>query len=601
MSAATPPAAPAPGRGLLREFARLLLVAVVVPVLLLAALILWQRATTSHEQFGTHLEAVAEATGYDVDSFLQLHLVPIELLAERRSAAGNLDDQAAWADDLQRIHRHYSDFTSLVVADGDGKVRVIQPELPGDGDISVSDRHYFTEPRRNGRAYVSNAFRGRYLGKAPLVAVSAPLSSNGRFAGIVQGAIRIEAFAALRSHWLQARGFEVLLLDRDQTVVHASEGLPWRSLDVLGSSERDRAILTLQRSSDRTKMQRLPGVLRDGGDAYARAVPLQVGWRLLLLVPDRVVAAELRRNTLVMLGLLVLVLVGVLTIVHIQMKRLGGSVHNLLGRMQRFALESASAPIEPEGVPSELAPLAEAMNQLAERAHGAYGEVNLSLQEQRNLREELQAVTRRLLTVQEDERRTLSRELHDDIGQAITAIKLGAMAVQNDDDPVRRDEILAEIIATTEQTVTKLRDLSLLLRPPQLDTLGLETALRWQAGKMFRSGQPLLQLALSPLPRRPDPEIELACFRIAQEALTNVLRHAGATRVTLTLDTDVDERILHLCISDDGRGFDTGGIHGLGLVTMRERAQQLGGTLDVETAQGGGTSIRATLPMHLPR
>ncbi|HEY5805113.1 MAG TPA: cache domain-containing protein [Lysobacter sp.] len=600
MPVAPPPATTPPGRGLLREFSRLLLVAVVVPVLVLAGLILWQRATATREQFGTHLEAVAESTGHDVDSFLQLHLVPIQLLAERRSAAGTLDDDSAWADDLVRIHRHYPDFASLLVADGTGKVRVIQPELAGRGDVSIADRRYFTEPRSSGRAYVSNAFRGRYLGRAPMVTVSAPVFANGRFGGVIQGAIQVEAFAALRSHWLQARGFEVLLLDRDHTVVHASDGLPYRSLDVLAATDRDRAILSLQRSSDRTKMQRLPGVLRDGGDAYARAVPLQVGWRLLLLVPDRVVAAELRRNTLVILGLLTLVLVGVLTIVRMQMKRLAGSVHDLLDRMQRFALDRASPPVEPQSVPRELAPLADAMNQLAARAHEAYGEVNLSLQQQRHLREELQAVTRRLLTVQEDERRTLSRELHDDIGQAITAIKLGAMAVQTDDDPARRDEILSEIIATTDQTVAKLRNLSLLLRPPQLDTLGLETALRWQADKLFRSGQPTLDLALASLPSRPDPEVELACFRIAQEALTNVLRHAGATHVTLTLAVDAVEGMLRLSIADDGGGFANGSTHGLGLVTMRERAQQVGGTLEIESSEGHGSCIRATLPMHLP-
>lgn len=595
------PAMTPPGRGLLREFARLLLVAVVVPVLVLAALILWQRDTTTREQFGRHLEAVAESTGHEVDNFLRLHLVPVQLLAERRSEEGSLDDSAAWAEDLLQIHRHYPGFTSLLVTDAEGNVRTIQPEIPGLGDISVADRSYFLQPRTTGDAYISNAFRGRYLGGDPLVTVSAPLFRNGRFAGVIQGAIEIEGFAALRSHWLQARGFEVLLLDRDQTVVHASEGLPYRSLDVLGDNARDKAILTLQRASDRTRMQRLPGVLSDGGDAYARAVPLQVGWRMLLLVPDRVVAAESRRNMLVIIVLLALVLVGVLTIVHMQMKRLGGSVHELLDRMQRFALDRASPPVEPDSVPRELAPLAEAMNQLASRAHEAYGEVNLSLQQQSHLREELQAVTRRLLTVQEDERRTLSRELHDDIGQAITAIKLGAMAIQTDDDPERRDEVLAEIIATTDQTVTKLRNLSLLLRPPQLDTLGLETALRWQADKLFRAGQPRLQLALSPLPHRPDPEVELACFRIAQEALTNVLRHASASRVTLTLAVDAEREILRLTIADDGSGFTADGVQGLGLVTMRERAQQVGGVLEIETRQGGGTCIRARLPMHLAR
>lgn len=90
---------------------------------------------------------------------------------------------------------------------------------------------------------------------------------------------------------------------------------------------------------------------------------------------------------------------------------------------------------------------------------------------------ELQALARRLLEVQEEERRRLSRELHDDIGQQITAIKLGALALQGDDDPLR-SETVDEIIAIADQTTAKLRDLSMLLRPPQLDALGLEAALR---------------------------------------------------------------------------------------------------------------------------
>ncbi|MFC0677032.1 sensor histidine kinase [Lysobacter korlensis] len=212
--------------------------------------------------------------------------------------------------------------------------------------------------------------------------------------------------------------------------------------------------------------------------------------------------------------------------------------------------------------------------------------------------DELQAMTRRVLSVQEDERRTLSHELHDDIGQQITAIKLGAMALQDDTDPVRRAEILAEIIEITDQTVAKVRNLSLLLRPPQLDALGLEAALRWQAGTMFRNGRPKLELDIEPLPARPPPAVELACFRIAQESLTNVLRHAQARHVTLRLARQDDS--LTLEVSDDGRGFSGDDANGLGLVTMRERAQQVGGRLDVDSDPAHGTRVRAELPLQHP-
>ena len=211
-------------------------------------------------------------------------------------------------------------------------------------------------------------------------------------------------------------------------------------------------------------------------------------------------------------------------------------------------------------------------------------------------REELQTLARRLLSVQEDERRTLSRELHDDIGQQLTAIKLGAMALQDEDQPAVRAELLDEILATADQTLAKLRDLSMLLRPPQLDALGLEAALRWQAERMFRAGKPRLALALAPLPRRPDPAAELACFRIAQEAMTNIQRHARAAHVVVALAADAGG--LQLTVRDDGRGFDPAHSGGLGLVTMRERAQQVGGTLDIDTAPGAGSCVRAHIPLR---
>lgn len=232
------------------------------------------------------------------------------------------------------------------------------------------------------------------------------------------------------------------------------------------------------------------------------------------------------------------------------------------------------------------------------------------LQQQRS---ELHALAGRLLTVQEDERRVLSRELHDDVGQAITAIKLGAVALlepleRGSSQPAgagqsaemaraARTEIINEIIATADETVNKLRNLSMLLRPPQLDALGLEAALRWQSQALFRAAPTELELALAPMPRL-DPAIELACFRIAQEALTNVLRHSGAARVTVALAPHDD--VLELIVEDDGCGFEPGSNAGLGLVTMRERAQQLGGSVRITAGAGTGTRLFATLPMTLP-
>ena len=207
---------------------------------------------------------------------------------------------------------------------------------------------------------------------------------------------------------------------------------------------------------------------------------------------------------------------------------------------------------------------------------------------------ELHAMARRLFSLQEDERRAISRDLHDDIGQAITAMKLSAHAALEEANAQRRRDDLQEIVSLADGSITKLRNLSMLLRPPQLDALGLEAALRWQASMLFRASTVQLQMDIHLLPTRPSGEVEQACFRIAQEGLTNALRHACAGEVRLALRDDEDR--LRLEVVDDGDGFDPKGPRGLGLIVMRERAQSVGGVLQIDSAPGAGTRITLHLP-----
>lgn len=208
---------------------------------------------------------------------------------------------------------------------------------------------------------------------------------------------------------------------------------------------------------------------------------------------------------------------------------------------------------------------------------------------------QLQAVAARVFTLQEDERRAISRELHDEIGQAITAIKMSASAARHEADAQRRSDDIDDILVLADATIERVRDISILLRPPQLDALGLEAALRWHAERLFRNATPALSLEIEHLPERPDREIEQACFRIAQEALTNALRHAGAGAVSLRLNGD--DGHLRLRIEDDGGGFDpVAGAGGLGILIMRERAQGVGGDVSVVSAPGDGTRVDARLP-----
>jgi signal transduction histidine kinase len=217
-------------------------------------------------------------------------------------------------------------------------------------------------------------------------------------------------------------------------------------------------------------------------------------------------------------------------------------------------------------------------------------------------RQQLEALSTRLIEVQEDERREIARELHDEIGQALTLIKIKLQkAAQQHGREL--ESLLVDCIGIADHTIKQVRDISLDLRPPLLDDLGLEAALEWTLQRREQAAGWRTIIAADPLARRLAPEIETACFRIAQEALTNVARHAQATVVEVQLHIIGDE--LELVVRDNGRGFDPRAVKlrpaeraSLGLVSMRERAGLVGGRFVVNTSDGAGTEVRAAFPLR---
>jgi len=217
-------------------------------------------------------------------------------------------------------------------------------------------------------------------------------------------------------------------------------------------------------------------------------------------------------------------------------------------------------------------------------------------------RRQLQALSTRLIEAQEDERREIARELHDEIGQALTLVKIKlqqATRLGGHETLV----LLEDCIEIADHTLGQVRDMSLDLRPPLLDDLGLEAALEWTLQRREQAAGWQTAIAADPLPRRLAPEIETACFRIAQEALTNVARHAQARLVEVQLRIVGSE--LELVVRDNGRGFDPETIRlrpaqraSFGLVSMKERAVLVGGRLEISTSDGGGTSVQAVFPLR---
>ncbi len=207
--------------------------------------------------------------------------------------------------------------------------------------------------------------------------------------------------------------------------------------------------------------------------------------------------------------------------------------------------------------------------------------------------------------VQEEERRRLARELHDGLGQTLTALTNQLARLQQKLDGQVSGELAASLADSVEMARSALnesRELSRLLRPPVLDDLGLPAALSWLARTLEQRTGLRVGLTLDGLDERLDAELETLVFRLVQEALTNVLRHAGVDRATVAVS--LARGLLALQVADRGRGFDAGSAlagsqaaTGSGLRGMRDRLELFGGRLELTSAPGEGTLVSAVVPL----
>ena len=213
-------------------------------------------------------------------------------------------------------------------------------------------------------------------------------------------------------------------------------------------------------------------------------------------------------------------------------------------------------------------------------------------------------LARSVWRVQEDERRRLARELHDGIGQNLTALKhqLDAVALQVQGTPDLHQRVQGAL-ALCASTLEDTRALSRLLRPQILDDLGLEAALRWLARSVAEGAGFQAEVDVVDLPEPLDPELSTLCFRVAQEGITNAARHAKARHVLIRLSGR--EHALQLLIADDGVGCDPGAAFArsasgasTGLGGARERVALFGGRLQFISEPGTGTQLRVHLPMN---
>lgn len=274
---------------------------------------------------------------------------------------------------------------------------------------------------------------------------------------------------------------------------------------------------------------------------------------------------------------------------QLQMKTRNGEVANLFARFRRWLIAVLAASL--------LCGMLLAAGSIRRILHLERISAR-RFEETEHAREALRDLSVRLLEVQESERRSLSRELHDEVGQAVSALLLGignvAAVIPRDIGANTRAQ-LQDLRRLAEKIVAMVRDMSLLLRPSMLDDLGLIPAVQWQAREVSRSSNLYIQVTAESVPDDLPDEHKTCIYRIVQEALRNAVRHSNAKSVRIALSLSADN--LFLSIQDDGQGFHPDREKGLGLLGMEERVAHLNGRFRVTSAVGQGTSVYVELPL----
>ncbi|HEY7589442.1 MAG TPA: sensor histidine kinase [Candidatus Limnocylindrales bacterium] len=207
---------------------------------------------------------------------------------------------------------------------------------------------------------------------------------------------------------------------------------------------------------------------------------------------------------------------------------------------------------------------------------------------------------RRMMEVREDERGRIARDLHDIVGQALAGARLMLISIREGLEPTAAIRV-QDTVAALDQAMAAVRTFSTELRPDVLENLGLESAIRWHVYRVARDSGIEASFDTSEVPPKLGRDLELACYRVCQEALANVVRHAGARSVRVRLAHRPRE--LELTVTDDGIGFDVASAQrradagdSLGLDAMAERVRLVDGSVAIVSSPGAGTSVTATFP-----
>lgn len=510
--------------------------------------------------------------------FRALHADSLALLDGMAVRPGIANFDGHSCDSLFAIVDFVPQYLNLVLFDRSGQVVCSGVPQIADAAVSSSAIEWIREELRNGRVRsgvpLIRPVRNRWVS-----AVARPVA--GRF----QGTLILVALPDVVDRDLSHKGNVVTIFDARGTVV-ARTGDPekWVGRNMRGSAFTE---LVLREKEGNTEARGVDGISRQYGFA---SLP-EIGWSIAVGVPTAAVVGPLRaefRRDLAGGALIVVILISVAAV----MSRAIGRPIDALAHAATSVAHGGYGKVTVEG-PREVSMLAEAFNKMVENRSRVEHEM---LESERTLK----ALSDRLLVVQEQERTHIAREIHDDLGQALTALKMDVIGLmeRTNDTSAAGAAIRKRVLTTLDATVNSVQRIAAELRPSILDDLGLAAAIESEAQSFEERTGIECEVSLPAEGRTVSNVVATAVYRIIQEALTNVARHSNAARVELRVrfrDSDVVVEV-----RDDGRGItsqEVGSARSLGLIGIRERAELVGGTARFEGIAGRGTIVSIRIPM----
>lgn len=328
-------------------------------------------------------------------------------------------------------------------------------------------------------------------------------------------------------------------------------------------------------------------------------------WLILVEFSEQTVLESANRflHWIIMIGA-VLIAAGIF-VAWLMSRNITRPLNKLTAATSAIAGGDYSATVEVDRRKDELGKLARAFNTMAVHVNNAQQDLEQKVMLTEQMNDQLRNLSAHLQNIREEERIHIAREMHDELGQLLTGFKmdvswLNKKLIAGDADPLIREK-LQEMTNILDDAVKFVRNLAAELRPSILDDLGLIPALTWHSEEFKKRFKIEVEFHSPAEELNVSPVMATGLFRMYQESLTNVARHADAKKVTATLEV-TDEKIC-LSISDDGKGFDMNTAserRTLGLLGMKERAAMIGGTLEIKSAPGQGTTVSISIPAMQP-